>query len=92
MSVDVHGFCDEKFAGVREAFAANLESGADVGATFAATIEGESYGAKACAAKESTAVWGMRVSRLITPSIDVHLPDRGVYLVVPIDGRLDHGE
>lgn len=41
MSIEVHGFCDEKFAGVREAFAANLATGADVGATFAATIEGE---------------------------------------------------
>lgn len=41
MSVDVHGKCDEKFASVREAFEANLASGADVGATFCATVEGE---------------------------------------------------
>lgn len=37
----VHGHCDERFAAVREAFAASLKSGQDVGASFAATIEGE---------------------------------------------------
>jgi len=41
MSMDVHGNCDEKFASVRDAFSNNLETGADVGATFAATIDGE---------------------------------------------------
>lgn len=41
MSLEVHGKCDEKFASVREAFANNLESGADVGASFCATVEGE---------------------------------------------------
>lgn len=41
MSVPVHGTCDEKFAAVREAFTQNLETGGDVGATFAVTIEGE---------------------------------------------------
>ena len=37
----VDGFVDERFAGVREAFAGLLESGADVGAAYAATVEGE---------------------------------------------------
>lgn len=37
----VHGHCDERFAAVREVFASNLGNGADVGASFAATIEGE---------------------------------------------------
>lgn len=41
MSVDVHGKCDEKFAAVRELFEANLASGADVGASFCATVDGE---------------------------------------------------
>jgi CubicO group peptidase (beta-lactamase class C family) len=38
---EVHGFTDEKFAAVRDQFAANLDSGADVGASFCATVEGE---------------------------------------------------
>jgi CubicO group peptidase (beta-lactamase class C family) len=35
------GFTDDKFAAVAEAFEANLASGADVGASFAATVEGQ---------------------------------------------------
>jgi CubicO group peptidase (beta-lactamase class C family) len=41
MSLEVHGTCDPRFEGVRRTFAANLESGADVGASFAVTIDGE---------------------------------------------------
>ena len=37
----VQGLTDERFAPVREAFAANLSSGADLGASFCATFEGE---------------------------------------------------
>ena len=37
----VGGFTQDKFGAVREAFAANLESGADVGASFCATVNGE---------------------------------------------------
>ncbi len=37
----VQGFTQDRFAGVRDAMAANLASGADLGASFAATIEGE---------------------------------------------------
>jgi CubicO group peptidase (beta-lactamase class C family) len=37
----VQGTCDERFAAVREALAASLESGADVGASAAVTLEGE---------------------------------------------------
>lgn len=35
------GFAQEKFAATREAFEANLANGADVGASFCATVEGE---------------------------------------------------
>ena len=38
---DVQGICPEKFAGVSDAFAANLSSGADVGASFTAMLDGE---------------------------------------------------
>jgi CubicO group peptidase (beta-lactamase class C family) len=41
MSLEVHGTCDPRFEGVRRTFAANLENGADVGASFAVTIDGE---------------------------------------------------
>ena len=37
----VGGFTDERYAPVRAAFEANLASGADVGASFCATVEGE---------------------------------------------------
>lgn len=37
----VQGFTQEKFAGIREVFAGNLASGDDVGASFCATVEGE---------------------------------------------------
>jgi len=37
----VGGFTQDRFAAVREGFAANLASGADVGASFCATLEGE---------------------------------------------------
>jgi CubicO group peptidase (beta-lactamase class C family) len=37
----VHGHCDDRFAAVRAAFANNLASGLDVGASFAVTVEGE---------------------------------------------------
>ncbi|MCA6335809.1 MAG: beta-lactamase family protein [Phenylobacterium sp.] len=41
MSVEVHGTCDPRFDSVRRTFAGNLESGADVGASFAVTMDGE---------------------------------------------------
>jgi CubicO group peptidase (beta-lactamase class C family) len=37
----VHGFAQDRYAPVREAFEANLAGGADVGACFCATLEGE---------------------------------------------------
>ena len=40
-AIEVHGRCDPRFAVVRSAFEANLKSGADVGASFAATVDGE---------------------------------------------------
>ena len=39
--MEVHGFCDERFARVREEFEKNFSERGDVGASFAATIEGE---------------------------------------------------
>ena len=39
--MDIHGFCDDKFARVRDAFERNFNDYGDVGASFAATLEGE---------------------------------------------------
>jgi CubicO group peptidase (beta-lactamase class C family) len=40
--VPIHGHCDSRFEGVRDAFRANLESGADLGAAVAFTLDGRS--------------------------------------------------
>ena len=37
----VQGFCDDRFASVREQFERNFAERGDIGASFAATIEGE---------------------------------------------------
>ncbi len=39
--MDIHGLCDERFAKVRDAFERNFTEFGDVGASFAATVEGE---------------------------------------------------
>ncbi|HEX4981403.1 MAG TPA: serine hydrolase domain-containing protein [Ilumatobacteraceae bacterium] len=38
---EVHGTCDERFVAMRELLAANLASGADLGASVAVTLDGE---------------------------------------------------
>jgi len=37
----IHGYCDTKFGLVKEAFASNFEQGLEVGASFAATLNGK---------------------------------------------------
>lgn len=39
--MEIHGFCDERFAAVRETFEKNFTERGDVGASFAATVSGE---------------------------------------------------
>jgi CubicO group peptidase (beta-lactamase class C family) len=42
MQIDtVHGFAEDRFAPARDAFEANLASGADVGGSFCATVDGQ---------------------------------------------------
>ncbi|HEY1709437.1 MAG TPA: serine hydrolase domain-containing protein [Rhizomicrobium sp.] len=41
MAGDVQGFAHDKFAGVRDVFEKNLASGEDIGASFCATVNGE---------------------------------------------------
>jgi CubicO group peptidase (beta-lactamase class C family) len=38
---NVQGFCDDKFAGVRNAFAQNFSNGDEIGASVAVTVDGE---------------------------------------------------
>ncbi|MEJ0044516.1 MAG: serine hydrolase domain-containing protein [Rhizomicrobium sp.] len=38
---DIHGFAQEKYAAVRKMFEENIASGADIGASFCATVNGE---------------------------------------------------
>jgi CubicO group peptidase (beta-lactamase class C family) len=39
--IEVHGLCDDRFGSVRKAFAGNFEAGTEVGASFAATVDGK---------------------------------------------------
>lgn len=39
--MEIHGRCDERFGALREQFERNFTGGGDVGASFAATLEGE---------------------------------------------------
>ncbi|MBY8990201.1 MAG: beta-lactamase family protein [Candidatus Lokiarchaeota archaeon] len=39
--IEIHGFCDERFAAVKEAFQKNFKNSGEVGASFAATINGK---------------------------------------------------
>jgi len=41
MNIEVQGYCDEKFAAVKEAFRKNFEANLEVGASFAATVDGK---------------------------------------------------
>lgn len=41
MTVEVHGFCDERFAPMRDAFVANFEAGDEIGASLALTHQGK---------------------------------------------------
>ncbi len=40
-TTEIHGYCDNKFTPVKEAFASNFEQGLEVGASFAATVNGK---------------------------------------------------
>ena len=39
--IKIHGYCEEQFEPVKRVLKESLESGTDIGASFAATIEGE---------------------------------------------------
>ena len=39
--IEIHGFCEERFGPVKQVFAEHFKTGQDVGASFAATIDGK---------------------------------------------------
>jgi CubicO group peptidase (beta-lactamase class C family) len=41
MNIEVRGYCDDKFTAVKEAFRKNFEDNLEVGASFAATVDGK---------------------------------------------------
>ena len=41
MTVDITGFCPDRFSAVRDAFAANFENAGELGARFSLAIHGE---------------------------------------------------
>jgi CubicO group peptidase (beta-lactamase class C family) len=82
----VGGFTKDKFGAVRSAFDANLASGADIGASFCATLEGETvvdlWGGWADAAKtrpweEDTIVNVYSTTKTMTALTALLLADRG---------------
>lgn len=82
----VHGFADERFAGVREIFEDNLASGRDNGACVAITLEGETvvdlWGGWADAAQtrpwqRDTIVNVFSVTKTMTALCALILADRG---------------
>jgi len=83
---EVHGFAQGKFAAVKEQFARNLDSGADVGASFCATVNGETvidlWGGYADAAKtkpwqEDTIVNVYSTTKTMAALVALMLADRG---------------
>jgi hypothetical protein len=41
VSVEINGYCDEKFSKVRDVLKNSIESGGDIGASVSITLEGE---------------------------------------------------
>ncbi len=85
--ISAQGFVHDKFAAVREAFEANLASGADVGASFCATLEGETvvdlWGGHADAAKtrpwvKDTIVNVYSTTKTMTALTALLIADRGL--------------
>ncbi len=92
--VKVHGNCDKHFSGVKEAFAKNFDSGQEVGASFAATIDGKfvvdiwgGYADAACARpwQKDTIVNVYSTTKVMTAICALMLVDRGqLNLDVPV--------
>jgi CubicO group peptidase (beta-lactamase class C family) len=89
--ITIHGKFDSKFARVRDALAANLDSGADIGASAAVYIDGEPvvdiWGghldvARTQAWQRDTIVNTFSTTKTMTALCMLSLADRGVDIVV----------
>ncbi len=86
-TVEIHGNCDERFSRVKNAFARNFKSGLEVGASFAATIDGEfvidiwaghADGAKTRPWERDTIVNVYSTTKIMTVLCTLMLVDRGL--------------
>jgi CubicO group peptidase (beta-lactamase class C family) len=86
-AVKVEGFVDDRFAGVRGAFAENFEKNGDIGASFCATLNGETvvdiWGGYADAAKtkpwvKDTIINVYSTTKTMTALTALLLADRGL--------------
>ena len=93
---DVQGRCDPRFAGVRDAFAASFAAGREVGASFAATVDGrfvvDLWGGHADAARtrpwrEDTIVNVFSTTKAMTAAAAHVLVERGLLDVDAPVGR-----
>ena len=84
---EIHGFCDEKFAVVRQEFLRNFEEGLDVGASFSVTLNGkyiiDLWGGYADADKtrsweENTIVNVWSTTKIMTVICTLMLVDQGL--------------
>jgi CubicO group peptidase (beta-lactamase class C family) len=95
-STEIHGYCDDRFASVKQAFAKNFDEGLEVGASFAATIEGElvadiwaGYADAACTRpwESDTIVNVYSTTKVMTALCMLMLVDRGL---LDIDAPVAH--
>ncbi len=86
-TVEIQGHCDQRFSAVKEAFAKNFESDGDVGASFAATIDGRfvvdiwggyADGARKRPWEEDTIVNVYSTTKAMTALCALMLVDRGL--------------
>lgn len=86
-SIEINGFCDEQFERVKNAFIRNFKSGLEVGASFAATINGKfvidiwaghSDAAKTHPWKRDTIVNVYSTTKVMTVLCTLMLVDRGL--------------
>ena len=84
--MEIHGHCDESFAALRDEFERNFTERGDVGASFAATVEGEYVvdlwaghrdAAKSLPWEEDTIVCVYSVTKTMTTLATLLLVDRG---------------
>jgi len=86
-TIEIHGFCDERFETVKEAFAENFRSGLDTGASLAATLNGKFIidiwagyrdAAKTQLWEEDTIVNVYSTTKVMTAICILKLVDRGL--------------